>query len=169
MPPAAPRSPRPTPAARPEPGAWRGAGSGHADPFAVDPIRRSAALVAVAAAALLAPLVVDGGDAAAATLAGGSLGLVGLALGLPVLALSLLEAGWDRLRRRLDPEVDLLDVPPRLARLLRRHGYASIALVERTPDPALLLLPNLDPRALREVRRAIARWRYERWQAAGFP
>lgn len=169
MPAAAPCSPWRTQAARPKRGGWHGTGGGHADPFAVDPIRRSIALVVVSAVALLGPVAVGGEAGTTAMIAGGWFGLIGLALGLPVLGLSLIEAGWEHLRRRLDPPVEELDLPPRLPHLLRRHGYASIALVERTPDPALLLLPNLDPRALREVRRAIARRRYRRWQEAGFP
>lgn len=102
-------------------------------------------------------------------IAGGWLGAMGLAIGLPVLALSLAEAGWRRLCRRLRPSVEHLDLPPRLIHVLRRHGYDSISLIERTPDPALLLLSNLDPRGLHEIRRAIALWHYRRWQERGFP
>jgi hypothetical protein len=32
-----------------------------------------------------------------------------------------------------------------------------------------MLLPNMDPRALHEIRRAINIWKYQRWQEAGFP
>ena len=157
-------------APRLERGIWAGpVGAQHPDPFAVNPIRRSATLLAARAAAFFGPLAGGGPEAAAALLAGGWLGLIGLAIGVPVLALSLVEAGWRRLRRRLDPAVDQLDLPPRLVHVLRRHGYDSIALVERTPDAALLLLSNMDPRGLREVRRAISLWRYRRWQERGFP
>ena len=143
--------------------------SGHAHPFAVNPVRRSAGLVAAGAATFLGPLLVGGETGTTAMLAGGWLGMIGLAIGIPVLVLSLLEAGWDAVRRRLHPPVEQLDLPPRLTHVLRRHGYDSIAAVERTPDAALLLLANMDPRGLREVRRAVALWRYRRWQDAGFP
>ncbi len=171
MPPASPNSPwRAQVATRPERGVWIGPGGGpHADPFAVNPIRRSAGLVAVSTAAFFGPLLVGGQTAATVMLAGGWLGLIGLAVGVPVLGLSLAEAGWRRLVRRLRPPIDGLDLPPRLIHLLRRHGYDSIDLVERTPDAALLLLSNMDPRGVREVRRAVALWRYRRWQEQGFP
>ena len=171
MPPALPDPPwRSHGVTRPERGAWIGpSGTAHADPFAVNPIRRSAGLVAASAAAFFGPLVVGGPTAATMMLAGGWLGLLGLAIGVPVLGLSLAEAGWRRLSRRLRPPIDLLDLPPRLVHLLRRHGYDSIDLVERTPDAALLLLSNMDLRGVREVRRAIALWRYRRWQEQGFP
>ena len=171
MPPAVPRSSwHSSVPVRPERGAWARPGvPDHADPFAVNPIRRSAGLVAGSAAALFGPLLVGGPEGATAMVAGGWLGLIGLAIGIPILAMSLIEAGWDRLRRRLHPSVDQLDVAPRLIHPLRRHGYESIALVERTPDPALLLLSNMDPRGLQEIRRAIALWRYRCWQERGFP
>jgi hypothetical protein len=44
----------------------------------------------------------------------------------------------------------------------------TIASVEEAPDAALLLLSNMDARALREIRRAISLWRYRRWQERGF-
>jgi hypothetical protein len=154
---------------RPEKGIWISSGAVHADPFAVDPIRRSVILVAASAVAFFGPLVAGGPGGATAMVAGGWLGMIGLAIGLPVLALSVIETGWERLRRRLQPSIDQLDLSPRLVHILRRHGYDAIAAVERTPDPALLLLANMDARGLREVRRAIALWRYQRWQEAGFP
>ena len=171
MPPASRDAPwRAYVASPPERGAWIGpAGGPHADLFAVNPIRRSAGLVAASAAAFFGPLLVGGQTAATMMLAGGWLGLIGLAMGVPVLGLSLAEAGWQRLSRRLRPPVDALDLPPRLVHLLRRHGYDSIDLVERAPDAALLLLSNMDPRGVREIRRAIALWRYRRWQEQGFP
>ena len=171
MPPAPPRSPRPAPTQmRSDRGTWPAfVPSDHADPFAVNPVRRSGGLVLASAAALVGPLAVGGPEGATAMVAGGWLGMIGLAIGLPVLALSLLEVAWNRVRRRFDPAIDQLDLPPRLIHVLRRHGYDSIALVERTPDPALLLLANMDPRGLRDVRRAVALWRYRRWQEQGFP
>lgn len=159
-----------TAATRPERGAWIGpAGAQHPDPFAVNPIRRSAALVATSAAVLFGPALIGGPDAATTMLLGGCFGIVGLAIGVPVLAISLIEAGWDRLRWRWHPPIEQLGLSPRLAHILRRHGYDSIALVEASPDAALLLLANMDARGLREVRRAVSLWRYRRWQERGFP
>jgi hypothetical protein len=141
----------------------------HPDPFAVNPIRRSAGLVAVSAAAFFGPLMMGGAAAETALLAGGWLGMMGIAFGVPVLMLSLIEEGWRQLRFRLDPSVDRLDLSPRLVHVLRRHGYESISQVERAPDGVLLLLSNMDRRGLREVRRAISLYRYRRWQEQGFP
>lgn len=170
MPPAAVHgSGSPVPA-RPERGAWAASiRNDQPDPFAVNPVRRSAGLVLASAVAFFGPLLVGGPRGTTAMLAGGWLGLIGLAIGIPILVLSLIEAAWERLRCRLDPPIERLDLSPRLTHLLRRHGYDSIALVERTPDPALLLLSNMDARGLRDVRRAVAFWRYRRWQEAGFP
>ena len=157
-------------ATRPESGGWVGtSGAEHPDPFAVNPIRRSSVLVAVSAIAFFGPLAVGGQTATTAMLAGGWLGMTGLAFGVPVLALSLAEEGWRRLYRRRHPSLDQLDLPARLRHVLHRHGYDSIPVVERTPDAALLLLSNLDARGVHEIRRAIALWRYRRWQERGFP
>lgn len=157
------------PPRRIERGGWYTSGSDHADPFAVNPIRRSFGLVVVSAAMLLGPFAIGGEPGITSMIAGGWMGMIGLAIGVPVLALSLLEYGWERLRRSFDPGIDDLDISPRLINILHRHGYDSISVVEATPDAALLLLSNMDLRGLREVRRAIAQWRYLRWQAAGFP
>ena len=49
-------------------------------------------------------------------------------------------------------------------------GVLSTATkVEATPDSSLMLLSNMDARAVREIRRAISIWRYQRWQERGFP
>jgi hypothetical protein len=37
------------------------------------------------------------------------------------------------------------------------------------PDAMLLLLSNMDARGVHEIRRAIAVWKYRRWQEKGFP
>ena len=155
---------------RPDSAAWVGSVNGQQpDPFAVNPIRRSAVLVAAGAACLFGPLMFAGPDAGAAVILGGWLGLFGLAVGIPVLALSLIEEGWRRVLRRLRPTVDQLDLPPRLVHALHRHGYHAIAAVERATDEELLLLANVDRRNVRDVRRAISLWRYRRWQEQGFP
>src|SRR5688500_14138951 len=96
-----PSPPRPEGGAGCRIGAIGPGGTQHPDPFAVNPIRRSTALVVVSGALFFGPLLVGGPEATAAMLAGGWVGMMGLALGVPVLALSLIEAGWDRLRDRL--------------------------------------------------------------------
>lgn len=170
MPPAAAHGAQRSVPPRPERGAWAAAvRNDQPDPFATNPIRRSTGLVAASAVAFFGPLVVGGPEGTTAMLAGGWVGMIGLAIGVPVLVLSLIEAAWECLRARLDPPIDRLNLSPRLTHLLHRHGYDSIALVEQTPDAVLLLLSNMDRRGLREVRRAAALWRYRRWQEAGFP
>jgi len=141
----------------------------HPDPFAVNPIRRSAVLVAGGGAAFFGPLAAGGEAGAAVLLIGGWLGLLGLAIGLPVLGLSLVEWGCLAVHRRLRPGVEELAISPRLRHVLTRHGYDTILAVDRAPDAALLLLSNLTARDLRELRRAVSLWQYQRWQEQGFP
>lgn len=155
-------------------GSWRGyrvnPGTGHlADPFAVNPIRRSFGLVAVCAAILVGPFLLGGEVATTVMLSVGWLAVTGLVMGVPILIWSLTEEGVRLLRRRWHPTVDQLDVSPRVVHILLRHGYETIETVDRTPDPALLLLSNMDRRGLSELRRAIALWKYRRWQDGGFP
>jgi hypothetical protein len=102
-------------------------------------------------------------------IAGGWLGLIGLALGIPVLILSVAEELYRRLIERLRPSVHRLDLSPRIRHILTRHGYDAIAAVEQTPDAVLLLLSNMEQRDVRELRRAISLWRYREWQERGFP
>jgi hypothetical protein len=162
---------------RPRPNAavaWRGCrtnpGTGYlADPFAVNPIRRSSALVGGCAAIVILPWAFGEALATTVMLSVGWLAMTGLVIGLPVLVLSLAEAGIRALRRRLRPTVDQLDITPRVAHILFRHGYEAIDEVDRAPDAALLLLSNMDQRGVREIRRAITLWKYRRWQEQGFP
>ncbi|HEY8446063.1 MAG TPA: DNA-directed RNA polymerase subunit alpha C-terminal domain-containing protein [Thermomicrobiales bacterium] len=159
---------------RPASEAWRGyqtaTSTGQlADPFAVNPIRRSTALVVACSLTVTAPWAFGEGVGTTVMLSVGWLAMTGLVIGIPVLLISLLEAGFTLARRRLRPSVEQLDISPRVQHVLMRHGYHAIADVDRTPDAALLLLSNMDARALREVRRAIALWKYRRWQERGFP
>jgi len=154
--------------------AWRGCrtnpGTGYlADPFAVNPIRRSAALVVGCAAVVFVPWLFGEELATTVMLSVGWLAMTGLVIGLPVLLLSLGEEAARAIRRRLRPTVDQLEITPRVAHILIRHGYESIDEVDRSPDAALLLLSNMDNRGIREIRRAIALWKYRRWQEQGFP
>ena len=139
------------------------------DPFAVNPIRRSAILVAASALAFFGPLLIGGASGALTIIAGGWLGLIGLALGVPVLLLSVGEELYRRLVEELRPSVERLDLSPRVRHILQRHGYAAIAEIEATPDAVLLLLSNMEARDIRELRRAISLWQYRTWQEQGFP
>ncbi len=140
-----------------------------ADPFAINPIRRSTALVTVCAMTISAPWAFGEAIGTTVMLSVGWLAVTGLVIGLPVLMISLLEAGWGAICRRLRPPVSCLAISPRVLHVLVRHGYRTIDEVDRAPDAALLSLSNMDQRGLREVRRAIAIWKYQRWQERGFP
>jgi Bacterial RNA polymerase, alpha chain C terminal domain len=153
---------------RPPRAAWAGRTAGLPDPFAVNPIRRACGLVGGSALVVFAPLLAGEEVATMAMLSVGWLGVTGLVMGVPILLLCLAEEGWRRARRRLQPTVEQLGLSPRVVHVLRRHGYDSIAAVDRAPDAALLLLSNMDARALREVRRALSLWHYRRWQDGGF-
>ena len=157
-------------ASRWERGGWASTGAAHhPDSFAVNPIRRSLVLVVVSAAAFIVPLAIGGPAAETVLLAGGWLGLLGVAIGTPVLCLSVIEEGCRRLRRRMQPPVEQLAITPRLINILRRHGYESIASIDRASDASLLLLSNMDARGVAEIRRALALWHYRQWQEHGFP
>jgi Bacterial RNA polymerase, alpha chain C terminal domain len=155
-------------------GCWRGAranpGTGQlADPFAVDPIRRSFGLVATCALVLFGPLAIDSKVAALVMLSCGWLAAAGFVIGLPVLLWSVGEWLAIAIRKRLHPTVDQLDISPRVAHILNRFGYHEIEFVDQISDAELMLLSNMDVRAVREIRRAIAIWKYRRWQERGFP
>jgi hypothetical protein len=139
------------------------------DIFAVNPIRRSLVAIAASLALIVLPLVLLRGDAALAVeLVTGWFGFTGLVMCTPILIWSLLEEGWRILQRRLWPTIEELDLSPRARNLLRRHGFVTIASVEDTPDTSLLLLSNMDARAVQEIRRSVNLWRYRRWQERGF-
>jgi hypothetical protein len=92
-----------------------------------------------------------------------------MVISLPVLLMCLVELLWKRITARLRPSVDELELSVRTSNLLRRHGFSTIASIDRTSDSSLLVLSNFDPRAVQEVRRAISLWKYRKWQDAGFP
>lgn len=153
---------------------WRGCrnnpGTGSlADPFAENPIRRSFYLVVACALTMVVPWMI--GEAALTTvmLSVGWLAVAGLVMGVPILIWSLVEAGYAVARGRLRPGVDQLDISARLIHLLVRHGYDTITDVDRASDGDLMLLSNMDARGLRDVRRAVAVWKYRRWQERGYP
>jgi hypothetical protein len=140
-----------------------------ADPFAVNPIRRSAGLVAVCAGLLILPWWINEALATTIMLSVGWLAVTGLVIGLPVLIWSLAEEAIGLTRARLRPPVSQLEISARLIHVLQRHGYESIDDVDRASDEVLAALSNMDPRGLREVRRAVTVWKYRRWQERGFP
>lgn len=148
--------------------AWAIASTDLPDPFAVNPIRRAFGLVSVSGTIVFGPILYGEPAATVVMLSIGWLAATGLVMGIPILLLSLGEEGWRRFRRFREPSVLQLELSPRVAHVLLRHGYESIRVVERAPDESLLLLSNMDARGLREVRRAISLWRYRRWQERGF-
>src|SRR5262249_23582068 len=116
--------------------AWRGCrtnpGTGYlADPFAINPIRRSATLVVGCAAIVFLPWCFGDELATTVMLSVGWLAMTGLVIGMPVLLLSLGEEGFRAVRRRLRPTVDQLEITPRVAHILLRHGYEAIDEVDR--------------------------------------
>jgi hypothetical protein len=139
------------------------------DPFAVNPIRRSLLLIGICLLVILGPIPLGAQAVATMMLTVGWLAMSGLAIGTPILLCSLVAEGYRHLRGRLRPAVTQLDLSPRIANILHRHGYDAIAEIDHAPDEELLLLSNMDKRALRELRRAITLWKYRRWQESGFP
>lgn len=140
-----------------------------ADPFAVNPIRRSLLLVISSFAVIGISMLFGGEVATSIMLSVGWLAVTGIVMGVPILIWSLIEEGWRLLDRRMHPSISELSLSPRVLHVLQRHGYESIDQVDSTPDAGLLLLSNMDNRGLREVRRAISLWKYRRWQEDGFP
>jgi hypothetical protein len=139
------------------------------DLFAINPIRRSFGTIVVCLLMIALPLLTLQGEARMAVeIVTGWFGLTGLIICTPIFLWSLGEEGWRLLERRLWPTIEELELTPRAHNLLRRHGFVTIASVERAPDTTLLLLSNMDTRALHEIRRGVGLWRYRRWQERGF-
>ena len=142
--------------------------SGVADPFVVNPIRRSFGLVVVCLTLLIGPWLISEQAGTTMMLTVGWLAATGLVMGLPILIWSTTEEVIRRLRRRVRPTLDLLELSPRVEHVLTRHGFETIEEIDQTPDEGLLLLSNMDARGVREIRRAITLWKYRRWQESGF-
>lgn len=145
-------------------------GSSPDDLFAVNPVRRSAAITAGSWALLVLPAAFLQGDLQALLLIGfGWMAAAGVVFVTPIFIWSVVEVGWRAYRRRKHPGIEELEISQRVYNLLVRHGFETIEHVDRTPDSSLLLLSNLDARTVRNVRRAISIWKYQRWQERGFP
>lgn len=138
------------------------------DPFAVNPIRRSAGLVAVCLAMLFVPWMISDQFGTTMMLATGWLSVTGLVLGLPILIWCSGEWVVERIHRRIHPGIELLELSPRVEHVLARHGIVTIREVETIDNESLLLLSNMDQRGVNEVRRAVTIWKYRRWQESGF-
>ena len=148
----------------------RSAGGDCNDIFAVNPLGRSAWVVGVSWLMLLGPIFfLEGEIQASVLIPAGWVAATGIIMCTPILIWCLVEEAWKLVGRRISPPIESLDLSPRAYNLLRRHGFESIATVEATPDSSLMLLSNMDARAVREIRRAISIWRYQRWQERGFP
>lgn len=154
-------------------GQWRAfqshsATTGLNDPFAVNPIRRSAGLVILSLTILIGPWLISEKAGTTVMLAFGWLAVTGFVMGFPILIWSLVEEGIAAIRRRIHPSIEQLGLSPRVEHVLHRHGLKTIRDVDQTSDVSLLLLSNMDQRGIRELRRAITLWKYQRWQERGF-
>lgn len=139
------------------------------DPFAINPIRRSATIVALSVITLFGPFMISPDLGEGMMLSVGGLALTGLIFCVPILIWSVIEEIVRVVQRRMHPPVEALDLHVRIVHNLRRHGYATIRAVDREIDTSLLLLSNMELSDVREIRRAINLWKYARWQARGFP
>lgn len=140
------------------------------DLFATNPLRRSAWVVGVSWALVLGPYFLLDGEYRALALVGvGWLAATGIIMCTPILVWCVVEELVKAVRRRITPPIEELNLSERAYNLLRRHGFESISSVETVPDSSLLLLSNMDTRALKEIRRSISLWRYRQWQERGFP
>jgi hypothetical protein len=149
---------------------YRSHGSECNDLFAVNALRRSAWIVSISWAMILIPaLLLEGSLQALLLIAFGWIAATGIVMCTPIFIWCVAEEAWKVVRRRLDPPIEALDLSPRAYNLLRRHGYETIESVDAAPDSTLALLSNMDARAIREIRRAVSIWRYQRWQERGFP
>ena len=140
------------------------------DIFAVNPLRRSFGIVATSWLLLLGPaFLLDGELRSLILIASGWLAATGIIICTPILIWCLVEEAVRVIKRRVTPPIAELNLSQRAHNLLRRHGFETIADVDRTSDASLMLLSNMDGRALREIRRAVSIWKYQRWQSRGFP
>ena len=138
------------------------------DPFAVNPIRRSAGLCGVCSVTLVGPWLISEQFGITMMLATGWLAVTGLIMGIPILIWCIGEWLVAFIQQRIHPGIDQLNLSPRVEHVLLRHGLTTIRQIEATPDEGLLLLSNMDQRGVHEIRRSISVWKYRRWQESGF-
>lgn len=139
------------------------------DPFAENAVARSATVVALCSAIVTVPFLISDALGMAVMLSVGVFAVAGLVFVTPILVWSLAEAALIALQRRIHPTVEQLDLSPRIAHILRRHGITTIRGVERAADATLLSLSNMEPSDVRVIRRAVRLRNYRRWQEEGFP
>lgn len=139
------------------------------DPFAINPIRRSATIVVLSAVTLFGPFMISPDVGEGMMLSVGGLAATGIIFCVPILIWSVVEEIVRIAQRRMYPPVDVLDLHARIVHNLQRHGYATVRSVDQEGDTSLLLLSNMEASDVREIRRAINLWKYARWQAQGFP
>jgi hypothetical protein len=140
------------------------------DLFAVNPLRRSAWVVSVSWALVLVPYFLLDGDLRSIILvATGWIAATGIIMCTPILVWCLVEELVKSIQRRINPPIEELHLSARAYNLLHRHGLTTIVSVETLSDASLLMLSNMDARALNEIRRSISLWRYRQWQERGFP
>src|SRR5688572_10280697 len=93
---------------------YNSVGSSDTDLFAVNPLKRSFIISAICWSVVLVPLLLLEGDLQASILiAGGWLAAAGIVFVTPIFFWSIAEAGWERIRWRVSPTIDDLDLSPR--------------------------------------------------------
>jgi hypothetical protein len=139
--------------------------------FDRDPIRRSAAFALLLAALLAGCAWVAAHDHGLAPVV--MIVAAGFAALLIFTTLLLLwcvvEEVRRQVRRRISPDLSVLDLPARTENILRRAGYETLADVTPLDDDSLLSLRRMEDHDLRAIRRALALHEYREWQARGFP
>jgi hypothetical protein len=140
--------------------------------FAVNPIRRTATLIAVCLLVLgvVVLLLRGGGNRGDAVLlmAAALVGAI-LVLAVPLLLWSVAADLHRRYRRRTSPDLTDLRLSTRTENILRRAGYETVADIDGLDDDRLLALPRMEDHDVRQIRRALSLWTYRQWQESGFP
>ena len=97
-----------------------------------------------------------------------ALGGACLLIATPVLLWTSVEQLVRWHRRCTSPPLSELDLSVRLANILRNAGYETIRDVERLDTADLMSLRRVEPQEAAQFVRALALYRYRRWQESGF-
>ena len=97
-----------------------------------------------------------------------ALGGACLLIATPVLLWTVVEQLVRWHHRQTSPPLSELGISVRLANILRNAGYETIRDVERLDTADLMSLRRVEPQEAAQFARAIALYRYRRWQESGF-
>ena len=139
--------------------------------FATNPIRRTAALIAVCVAVIagVTLLLHDGGTRGSGVLLmAAALACAILLLAVPLLIWSVVAEFARRHRRRTSPDLAELHLSVRTENILRRAGHETIADIVSLDDDQFLGLPRMEDHDVRQIRRALSLQAYRQWQESGF-